>query len=205
MRHPDLCGSLFLRMSKTFLAAAAAWIFCSACSKPPPSGPAQDRVGSSATPSPPAAAAAIDACALLTSEEIQSIQGEPIKEAKSTTQSTGGLVVSQCYFALPTMVNSISLQVTQGGVGPGARKVSEIWNEYFGKEAPLMQESNKAGVPRRIEGLGEKAYWVGNDKIGVLSVLFKNSYLTLSIGGAGDQQVKIERCTELARKILARL
>lgn len=50
----------------------------------------------------------LDACALLTDSEIQSVQGEAIKEAKLTGQLAGGLAISQCFFTLPTFNNSIS-------------------------------------------------------------------------------------------------
>src|SRR5437870_1717856 len=40
----------------------------------------------------------LDACAMLTSEEIQSIQGEALKEAKLSESSGNGLRVSQCFF-----------------------------------------------------------------------------------------------------------
>src|ERR1700730_509313 len=48
----------------------------------------------------------IDACALLTSKEIESVQGEPLKETKPSGKSEGGFAISQCYFALPTFANS---------------------------------------------------------------------------------------------------
>src|SRR5882762_8948077 len=62
----------------------------------------------------------IDACALLTSQEIESVQGEALKETKLTGQAAGGFSISQCFFTLPTFTNSVSLLVTQKGAGAGA-------------------------------------------------------------------------------------
>ena len=56
-----------------------------------------------------------DACALLTSKEIESVQGEPLKETKSTRKSGGDFNILQCYFALPAFTNSISLTLTKRG------------------------------------------------------------------------------------------
>src|SRR6476620_6371675 len=50
--------------------------------------------------------AKVDACTLLTSNEIQSIQGEPVKDSKLSGRSDGGFLISQCFFGLPTFVNS---------------------------------------------------------------------------------------------------
>lgn len=73
----------------------------------------------------------IDACTLLSSKEIQAIQGEPLKEVKSSAKLEGGFGVSQCFFSLPTFTNSISLVVMQRGDGPGARDPKEFWREHF--------------------------------------------------------------------------
>ena len=67
-------------------------------------------------------AAADFACRLLTTEEIQSVLGEAFKNTKPSERSAAGLLVSQCYFELPTTVNSIVLTVTrkaEGGRDPG--------------------------------------------------------------------------------------
>ena len=40
--------------------------------------------------------APIDVCSLLTSEEIQGVIGEAVKESKSADQAEGGFLISQC-------------------------------------------------------------------------------------------------------------
>src|SRR5712691_9421689 len=59
----------------------------------------------------------IDACTLLTSKEIQSVQGEALKEVKSSGRTDAGFSTSQCFFTLPTFTNSISMTVTRRGYG----------------------------------------------------------------------------------------
>src|SRR6476619_814821 len=91
------------------------------------------------TGSPSAAQAAtavkpkVDACAMLDSKEIQAVQGEPVKETKLSGQAGGGLLISQCFFTLPTFSNSISLLVAQKGEGPDAKDPREFWRETFQK------------------------------------------------------------------------
>ena len=64
----------------------------------------------------------IDACSLLTSKEIEAIQGAPFKETKPSANSQRGLTVSQCYFLLPTAAESIVVSVTQRANGAGCAR-----------------------------------------------------------------------------------
>src|ERR1700730_4825214 len=70
--------------------------------------PANARQPNAATPSPQTTKSKIDACALLTSKEIQSIQGEALKDVKLSGRSEGGFAISQCFYTLATFTNSIS-------------------------------------------------------------------------------------------------
>jgi uncharacterized protein DUF1573 len=151
----------------------------------------------------------IDACALLTSKEIESVQGEPLKETKSSGSSAGPLAVSQCYFTLPTSANSISLTVMQKGAGSDARDPKQFWKETFhadkDKEKGHAEEGEKAAAPEKIDGVGDEAFWAGNRVGGSLYVLKGNSFLRISVGGAGDRAAKIDKSKKLAEAILKRI
>ena len=160
--------------------------------------------------SPPAtvigpAPAVLDACALLSSAEIHAIQGEPLQEATPQRVAQNGLVISQCSFALPTAANSISLQIQQRAQGSDGRDVKRVWHEIFAADGPLVSGSRKSGAAKKIEDLGDQAYWVGNDALGALSMLKGERYITISVGGAGDQAAKRDKCIAFARLIVARL
>ena len=170
-----------------------------------------------------------DACALLTSQEIRSVQGEPLKETKASGGAEKGFSVSQCFFTLPTFNNSVSLVVTQRGEGAGSRDPKEFWEETFEKESEgerekehdkksaKEREKEKAGgkgreeeeeeapPAQRITGVGDEAFWTGSRVGGALYVLKGSAYLRVSIGGAGDQQSKINKSKALARLALKRL
>lgn len=163
----------------------------------------------------------LDACALLTGQEIESVQGEALRETKLSGQSTGGFSTSQCFFTLPTFTNSISLLVVQSGKGPDAREAQEIWRDTFHKgeaedkdddryrkreSAELPGEQEEAGAPaKKVRGVGDEAYWTGNRMGGALYVLKGTSYLRISIGSVVDQAIKIQRSKTLAQKAIARL
>jgi Protein of unknown function (DUF1573) len=151
----------------------------------------------------------IDACALLTSKEIESVQGEPTTETKPSGKSGSGFSVSQCYFALPTSSNSISLTVMQKANGPDARDPKQYWEEMFhrasDKDKEREGEREKAAAPEKISGLGDEAFWTGNRVGGDLYVLKGSSYIRISVGGAGDQATKIKKSKDLAQMVLKRL
>ena len=162
-----------------------------------------------AAPSPVASPGGpvLDVCSLLTSEEIQAVQGEPLKERKPGVSSRGKLSTSQCFFELPTFSNSISLQVLERGTGTEASDPKQVWNEMFYKEPPppVGEGARRKEPPERIEGIGDEAFWAGNEKIGAFYVLQGSCYIRLSVGGGGDKPTKIKKLRDLAQLVLKRL
>lgn len=193
-----------------------------AASSPPattansPSSPAT-APSSTTTTYASAAKAKTDACAMLTSAEIQAVQQEAVKETKLSGASEGGFSVSQCFFTLPTFTNSISLQVTQKGEGAGARDPKEFWRDTFHREAKSEreperdkggrkeEEDEKDVAPQKVSGVGDEAFWMGSHIGGALYVLKGDQYIRISVGGPGNQAEKIKKSTALAQKALARL
>ena len=148
------------------------------------------------------------ACTLLTKEEIQAVQGEPFKDAKASLKNSAGLNFSQCYFELPTTVNSIVLTVAQKAEGADARDPRQNWQEIFhrDKSAARNEEKEKeGGEPEKIEGLGDEAFWTGTRIGGALYVLKGSSFIRISVGGGGSREEKVEKSKTLAQSILKRL
>ena len=172
------------------------------CSKPKTNESAEKQ----SSPQPSAAPEVkLDACALLTKEEIQVVQGEAFTETKPSHKSAGGLAVAQCYFQLPTASNSIVITVTRKA--EGGKEAKESWKELFHTERPREKEEGeeeKKG-PLEVEGIGDEAFWTGTRVGGALYVLKGDTYLRISVGGAGDQVQKIEKSKTLAESVLKRL
>lgn len=59
--------------------------------------------------------------------------------------------------------------------------------------------------PQRVAGLGEEAYWSGNQITGALSVLGRNAVVRISVGGPEGQDEKLKKASALARKLLKQL
>jgi hypothetical protein len=179
----------------------------------------------------PTAKGKIDVCALLTSQEIQSIQGEALKETKPSGTAQSGLNISQCFFSLPTFTNSINLAVTQKGDGAGARDPKEFWEERFEKRyenekeererekkggerdreakqargVEREEEEEEGAPPEKIEGVGDEAFWTGSRVGGALYVLKGNAFIRVSVGGIGNRQAQINKSKAIARLALKRL
>ncbi|HEY4758095.1 MAG TPA: hypothetical protein VIH43_06025 [Chthoniobacterales bacterium] len=59
--------------------------------------------------------------------------------------------------------------------------------------------------PRKIEGIGEESYWMGNPMGGILYVLKKDRMLRISFGGPASAEDKLAKSKALAQKALNRL
>ena len=198
-------------------------------SQTPPAAPASTPVVTAATPAittvppdsspvPPATVNGKDACSLLTSEDLQAVQGEPLKATKRDDRATGPLLISICYYELTTAVNSVSLSITQNNGGK-AGAVREYWEETFGKDEHKSEkererekkeprermggeEEEEGAQMEKVSGIGEEAFWSGSRVGGALFVLKKDRYLRISVGGKADAETKLKRSKILAAKVL---
>ena len=136
---------------------------------------------------------------------MQAVQGEAFKDTKPSEHSAAGLLVSQCYFELPMPVNSIVLTVTRKA-DSGSDPI-ESWREIFHREESgrKKEEGEEEKKPLKIDGLGDEAFWTGTRVGGALYVLKGSCYIRISVGGAGDQEQKIEKSKTLAADVLKRL
>jgi hypothetical protein len=188
-----------------------------ACSKKPAPVPAETRVEKKSISPAPASTRAnavtsknhLDACSLLTAPEIEGIQGAAPVDTKPSVNSQRGLTVSQCYFLLPVAVNSIVVTVTQRSDGTDASDPKEAWAKIFHEEhenAERGEEKEKESLkPQKIPDLGDEAFWTPQRFGGVLYALKGNNYISISVGGAGDQASKLQKSKSLAELILKRL
>src|ERR1700730_2329310 len=163
----------------------------------------------------------IDACGLITNQEVQAIQGSPIKDVKPSEQSDGTFRVAQCFYNAETFNKSVSLAVTQSDPASAKpRNPKEFWKETFGryegeakeekgdeekKESLREQDEEKGTPPKKIDGIGDSAYWTANRMGGALYVLKNEVFIRVSVGGPDSEEIKINHCKALAGKALSRL
>lgn len=163
----------------------------------------------------------VTACELITNDEVQSIQGSPVKDVKPSVNSDGKFRIAQCFYTTEVFNKSVSLAVTQRDLASAsARNPEEFWKETFGryegevkeeegdeqkKKSLKDEDEERARPPKKIEGLGESAFWSANRMGGAIYVLKNNVFIRISVGGPGTEESKLESCKKLATKALSRL
>jgi hypothetical protein len=94
---------------------------------------------------------------------------------------------------------------------PVKRSPKEFWKEKFDpyqNEEPKTKsgdEKEQGAAPRKIDGLGDDAYWVSNRFGGVLYVLKGDAFISVGIGGTDAEEVKLKKSKTLAQKALQQL
>jgi hypothetical protein len=153
-----------------------------------------------------------DACSLISNQEIESVQNAPVKEAKSSEHLDGTFRVSQCLYTSGEFSKSVSLAFIQADSKQGsARSPKDFWKEKFDPyrdEEPKTKsgdEKEQGSAPKKIEGLGDEAYWVTNRFGGMLYVLKGTAFISIGLGGTDDQETKLKKSKALAEKALQRL
>jgi len=169
----------------------------------------------------------IDGCSLITKEEIAAVQNTDVTDAKSSEGSDGNHLITQCYYATTGPNLSVSVAVTQfdpsNVAGSSPR---EFWEQTFGRfrkeetetEKKEHEEKDAANTrgggreegeegtpPKKMDGVGEEAFWAGNRVGGALYVLKGDVFIRISVGGPDNQEKKIEKSKTLAQKALGRL
>jgi hypothetical protein len=181
------------------------------------------------TNSAPAVKSKVDVCNLLTSDDLKGVQGEAYKEAQRSDRQDGDFIVAQCYYQMPTMVNSIVLNVTTAREGAGGRNPRDFWEATFreadereregknksererekqkdkAKERREGEEEEEGLPPERVKGLGDEAFWSASRVGGALYVLQKDQFFRISIGGSANAQAKLNKSMTLAQKVLKKL
>ncbi len=160
----------------------------------------------------------IDACQVLTKEEIETVQGESVEEIKASVPQSSGMLMSQCLFRTATLAKSVS--VTVGAPDPGkptALTPRKFWRQQFhpleaqeeksreGDKAPgnSAAEREEERKPRPIAGLGDEAYWVESPIAGALYILQGETYARISIGGV--RAARLEKTKALGRAVVKHL
>lgn len=188
-------------------------VLFSGCKKPAP------KVSSNTEQQRTAPRARIEPCALLEKEEVGKIQDTTITETKSSENSDGILLSSQCYYGATLASASVSLAVTQADPAkPSGPVVRNYWDKTFGKfrggQAAEKEhekaddggkEEEKENPPVKVDGVGEEAFWTVDRVSGVLYVLKNDVFIRISVGGPGKLESKLEKSKVLAAKTLTKL
>ena len=133
-----------------------------------------------------AKAASVDACALVASADVHRVLGVDVKGRRPIAPGERG-ILSQCY-------------VDTGS----ARSVSiAVMEDTDAKEAKDTKEREPDA--RRIDGIGDEAWWSGTRVAGALYVRRGDRLIRVSVGGIAIEPDRIEKSRQLAAAALRRL
>jgi hypothetical protein len=156
----------------------------------------------------------LDVCELLEKGEIEAIQGSPVTETKSSQQPPGAFRVAQCFYTTAEFSKSVSLAVIgRDPDQPAGRSPKDFWKEKFGPYNGEKKKSNRetqpkeeeSMPPKKIEGVGEEAFWSRNRFGGILYVLKGDAFMSIGVGGSDNEETKINKSKALAQKAIQRL
>jgi hypothetical protein len=161
----------------------------------------------------------VNACELIQKDEVERVVGSPIKDAQSSVHPDRGFVTSDCLYTAAEFSKSVSFSVTQRiPESAEARTPKDFWKKTFGRydgeeeereaeehaskeERTHEHEEEESPPPRKINGVGDEAFWMKSG----LYVLQKDVFIRVSVGGAGNEESKIEKSKALAAVALKRL
>lgn len=156
---------------------------------------------------------ASDACVLLEKSEIESVQGAPVQSSSPSIQAAGDIYISRCHYMISAGEGSrnlsVHLEVLKANPKSGnANALRDYWDKRFRQGQVKGEEGEDEGEAREliaVSRLGEKAFWIGNEKAGVVYVLDKDRIVRVSLGGPGNTKTKIDKSKALAASVLKRL
>jgi hypothetical protein len=147
-----------------------------------------------------------DPCRLLTDVEVRAVQGHAPAQKIPSEQPAGSFRFTQCLYRTPEFSSSVSvalgIPLTTDTKRSGAR---QYWQTQFKREELTESGEEKEQPPKRLAGLGDEAFWVGDPVTGALYVLRGEVFLRLSVGGPPNQAEKIKRAKTLVLYALKRL
>lgn len=131
------------------------------------------------------------------------MQSEALQTTLPSEREYGEYFIAQCYYQLPTITNSVVVNVTTAK--ERGKSVKDFWRSTQAEAERGKKPGEKESRPEKIDGVGEDAYWEASGIAGAMYVLKKDVILRISVGGASDIQTKLEKSKTLAQKALARL
>lgn len=142
----------------------------------------------------------LTACQVLTPRDVRRVQGARYTDTRLTESKSGDVTVSQCFYRLEHFTDSITVDLIRGDA-------REFWDKHFGEVKPVRngEEEEHESEATAVSGIGEKAVWSGNRMSGALYVLSGDTIVRVSVGGAGSQQLKIEKAKKLAARVVQKL
>ena len=168
----------------------------------------------------------VEPCEMLSSADIQTVQGEAFTSSKPDKRTNGPFLVANCFYTLPTYSKSVSVELMRPASSGDGAASRDFWDRRFhntnaeadeeqaeraeaSKNSPAKtreaEQEKQHARPQPVSGLGDEAFWAGSQINGSLYIRHGSNIIRISIGGPDDQSVKIEKAKALVERVLSRL
>lgn len=145
-----------------------------------------------------------DPCRLLTDAEVRGVQGHAPTQKIPSEQPAGSFRFTQCFYRTAELSSSVSVALGIPLTDSKRSGPRDYWQAQFERDE-RGKSYKKKQEPKRVAGLGDESFWVGDPVTGALYVLRDEVFLRVSVGGSPDQSQKIKRARTLAIYALKRL
>ena len=120
-----------------------------------------------------------DPCRLLTDAEVRAVQGHAPTQKIPSEQPAGSFRFTQCFYRTPELSSSVSVALGIPVTDSKRSGPRDYWQAHFKREErderderdEREESDEKKQEPRRLAGLGDEAFWVGDPVTGALYVL----------------------------------
>jgi hypothetical protein len=145
----------------------------------------------------------INACELLTLEDVEAVLAEKVQKRagfpKIMELASGKIINSRCYYDTISSNRMVGLNIT---FRPNASYPKTL-NEYIEVSKSEMGSSNEALKKAiSVPGIGDFAVWIESWGVGTLSVYWKDYKILIM---TSDDQRGIESAKALANKVIKKL
>ena len=145
----------------------------------------------------------LNACQVLSARDVAAVQGARFKSTKLKESGNRQMQMSQCFYAMPRLADSISVDLIRGDArGFWKKHFADVHDEQLASTKPHHEREAQAV---RVAGVGDAAVWSGNRLAGALYVMKGETIVRVSVGGDEPQEQKIERAKKLAARAIRRL
>jgi hypothetical protein len=105
-----------------------------------------------------------DPCRLLTDAEVRAVQGHAPAQKIPSEQPAGSFRFTQCFYRTPELSSSVSVALGIPLTDSKRSGPRDYWQAQFKREERDEREESdeKKHEPRRLAGLGDEAFWVGD-------------------------------------------
>jgi hypothetical protein len=99
----------------------------------------------------------IEGCSLITREEVGAVQATTVTDTKSSENSDGNHLITQCYYATTGLNLSVSIAITQPDpANPMSRSARGSWEQTFGPFDQEHEAEQRQKRQRRMSAVAKR-------------------------------------------------